>query len=186
MERETIDKCLKYFALIIFISSLIELIVVILLSFIPIIISLENLPLINYIFLANFPITGKICWILTIITPLCYMALGLALYYIIAKKEIDIEYLSKYMIVFGLILLIGAFIKLEYQYLLQNQVAPIGSTNNSFLAILIDPSITPFLILILWTLQTSIYCGDTVLAIVITAGGLNKSLKIEKLQEAKV
>jgi len=186
MERETIDKCLKYFGLLIFISSSVELIIAILISLIPLKINLENLNFINYVLSENFPITGRISWILTIITPILFMLLGFLLYYIIFKKKINIEYLSKYMIVFGLILLIGTFIKLEYQYILQKQVVFIDSNNIFFIEVLINPISTPFLLLILWTIQTSIYCGYTVLAIVITAGGLNKSLKIEREQEVKI
>ena len=186
MERETIDKCLKYFGLLILISALVELIIAIVICIIPLEINLERLYFINYVLSESFPLTGRIAWILTIITPILYMFLGIVLYYIIVKKKISIEYLSKYMIVFGLILLIGAFIKLEYQYLLQKQLILVGTEYISFINLLINPTNTPFLVLVLWTIQTSIYCGDTVLAIVITAGGLNKSLKIEREQEASM
>ncbi|MFX1275977.1 MAG: hypothetical protein ACFFBP_23055 [Promethearchaeota archaeon] len=185
MEREIIDKCLKYFSILIFITSLVELILAIIISLIPIIVNSEVIPLINFILSDSFQIAGSVSWILTIITPLFTLILGLFLYFIITKKQISIEYLSKYMMVFGLIIMIGTFIKLEYQYILQKVSVVIGTDTKQFLLVLIDPSITPFSVLVLWTIQTSIYCGYTVLAIVITAGGLNKSLKIEKDQESR-
>ena len=82
--------------------------------------------------------------------------------------------------VLGLIILIGAFIKLEYLYLLQRQMVDINGTEELFQDVLIDPSITPFYVLILWNYLIAACCAYMIVGIVITAGGLNKGLKIEK------
>lgn len=81
--------------------------------------------------------------------------------------------------------MIGAFIQMEYLYLLQNQVIVLGSIKVSFESILLDTSSTPFYVVVLWNILMYTFCGFTIGGIVIAAGGLNKSLKIEREQESK-
>lgn len=146
-------------------------------------VNLESITLFSYIISSNFSITGIMCWFFMITLSCCFTFLGALFYRIVNRRNLKIEYLAKYSIIYGLIILIGAFIQMEYLYLLQNQVVIIGTSSYSFESMLLNLSITPFHVVILWNILMYTFCGFTIGGTVITAGGLNKSLKIEKAQE---
>ncbi len=183
MDRVIIDKYLKVLSAGLIIFSTLELISLIIISFTPIIFLSKQYFVLSFMFSEQFNLAGLLSWVFLIVLSCCFVLIGSLYYQLVSKRKFNIEYLSKYCIIYGLSILIGAFIQMEYLYLLQNQIVSLGSENVTFESILLDPSSTPSFVVVLWNVIMYTFCGFTILGIVIAAGGLNKSLKIERAQE---
>lgn len=186
MERAVIDKWLTRFGLGIVVSSLLEIIFIIILGVTPLVIN-GSLMTMNVLFLTSglFPLASALAWIFLLLIICGFLILGVFLIFIIRKKNIALPYFAKYAIVIGIFLLVGAFNKMEYVYVLQRSTVNITPTATSLQNILVNAALTPFYVLILWNFFSVVVCAYTVVALVIAAGGLNITLKFERKELPK-
>jgi len=186
MERAIIDKWLVRFGLGIVVLSLLEIISIIILGVTPLFINGSFMTMNALIFTSGlFPLVGSFVWIFLLLIICGFLILGVFLIFIIRKRSITLPYLAKYSIVIGIFLLIGAFNKMEYVYVLQRSTVNTTPTALSVQAILVNPSITPFYVLVLWNFFSVVVCAYTVIALIIAAGGLNLTLKFERKELPK-
>ena len=186
MERTVIDKWLVRFGLGIIVLSALEIISIIILGFTPLVINGGFMTMNVLIFTSGlFPLVGSLVWIFLLLIICGFLILGVFLIFIIKKKDISLPYLAKYSIVIGIFLLIGAFNKVEYVYVLQRTTVNTTPTALSVQNMLVNPAITPFYVLVLWNFFTVVVCAYTVVALIIAAGGLNLTLKFERKELPK-
>ena len=186
MEREVINKWLGRFGLGIAILSLLEILTIIILGVTPLVINGSMMTMHELILVSGlFPVAGALAWIFLLLIICGFLILGGFLIFIIKKKNIALPYFAKYSIVIGMLLLIGAFNKMEYVHILQRTTVDISPTALSFQTILIDPDFTPFYVLIFWNFFSVVVCTYTVVALIIAAGGLNITLKFERKELPK-
>jgi len=181
MERAVIDNWLVRFGLGMIVLSLLEIITIIILGVTPLLINGSFMTMHVLIFSSGlFPLMGTLTWIFLLLIICGFLILGLFLIFIIKKKRIELTYLAKYSIVIGIFLLIGAFNKMEYVYVLQRTAVNITPTAAKLETILVNPAMTPLYVLILWNFFSVVVCAYTVIALIIAAGGLNITLKFER------
>ena len=145
----------------------------------------KTIYLIDFLFASGlFPLSGVITWCFLIIITCCFLILGLV-FRIVILKEINYKILSKYLIVLGLFVLVGSFVKLEYIVLLSNKEVIVNAEAVTFEAILYNPVITPFYAAVLWISFSGVACGYLICGLIITAGGIQWSSEIvrEKVSE---
>jgi len=92
-----------------------------------------------------------------LIIPFGFAAIGLAIFIISKRDSLDDFTLAKFIIVIGLIFLIGSFIKAEYLVLLSGTELTL-SIPISFQEILFNPSNTPFIGAVMWIYPMIIFC----------------------------
>ncbi|MFX0059881.1 MAG: hypothetical protein ACFE85_18860 [Candidatus Hodarchaeota archaeon] len=145
MNQKFILKYLKLFSIGFIVVSFIEFIDIILLSIvIKMEINGDNLPLIEIFFNTGLlPIHGSFLWVFLIIIPCVFVAFGFILFRSARKDRHDINTLSKFILVIGLFLLLGSFIKISYMILLANTKLNLGSSIE-FQQALYNPLITSF------------------------------------------
>jgi len=180
-----IDIWIVRFGLGIVVLSILEIISIIILGITPQLIDGSLMTMNELIYISGlFPLASTLIWIFLLLIICGFLILGLFLIFIVKKKNITIAYFAKYTIVIGILILIGAFNKMEYIHILQRTYVNIVPAV-SFQSILTDPTFTPFYVLIYWNFFYVVICTYTVVALVIAAGGLNITLKLEKKKISK-
>ena len=186
MERAVIDKWLVRFGLGVVVLSLLEVLSIIILGVTPLVINGSFMTMNTLIFTSGlFPLVGSFVWIFLLLIICGFLIFGAFLIFIIRKRNIALPYLAKYSIVIGIFLLIGAFNKMEYVYVLQRSIVNTTPTALSVQSILVNPALTPFYVLVLWNFFSVVVCAYTVVALIIAAGGLNLTLKFERKELPK-
>ena len=186
MEREVINKWLGRFGLGIVALSVLEIISIIILGVTPLEINGSAMTMHELILTSGlFPLEGTLVWIFLLLIICGFLILGVVLIFMIKKKNIALPYFAKYSIVIGILLLIGAFNKMEYVHILQRTSVDVSPAALSFQSILIDPDFTPFYVLIFWNFFSVVVCTYTVVSLIIAAGGLNITLKFERKELPK-
>ena len=102
-------------------------------------------------------------------------------------NKIESRSLAKWMIVVGMVTLLGALIKMNYLVLLGKTTLlfPPSVGNMAFQTALYRPDITPLLPAIFWIYFISVNCFLMIISLIITAFGIHWSLGIEKLETEK-
>ena len=186
MEREIIDKWLVRFGLAIVLTSILEIISIIILGVTPMVINGSLMTMHALVFTSGlFPLMGAFAWTFLLLIICSFLILGIFLIFIIKKKNIILPYLAKYSMVIGIFFLIGAFNKMEYVYVLQRTTVNILPSATTLQNIIVNPAITPFYVLVLWNFFSIVVCAYTVIALIIAAGGLNITLKFERKELPK-
>jgi len=185
MDSNGVSKFLKYFGVAFIIVSVMELIVILILSATEISIGQKILIQDLIYFSGLFPLSKIIAWIVFIFSTCCFLLLGIVILGIAKIDEPKIKILSKQLIVIGVFILIGCFFKLEYIRVLANTEINIGFGLVTFEAILYNSSMTPLYAAILWIFFSSVACGYLVIGLVIAAGGIQWSLEIDKPKKEK-
>lgn len=185
MERNVIDIWIARFGLGLVVLSILEIISIIILSNTPLLIDGNVMTMNELIFTSGLvPLAGILVWIFLLLIICGFLILGVFLIFIVKKKNIALTYFAKYTMVIGILILIGAFNKMEYIHILQRTDIDLVPAV-SFQTILTDTNFTPFYVLIYWNFLYVVICTYTVVALVIAAGGLNITLKLEKKEISK-
>ena len=181
MNQKVVIKYLKLFSLGFIITSLIELIDVILLStIIRMNIYGYNLSLVEVLFKTGLlPIESSFLWIFLMIIPCIFTLLGFVIFRNAKKDELDSNALSKFILVIGLFFLLGSFIKMAYiVFFGNNRLDLIGSIK--FEHALYNPLITPFIGAVMWIYLYSITAAYLISGLIFSGVGLKWILIIER------
>ncbi|MBY8988669.1 MAG: hypothetical protein KGD61_09465, partial [Candidatus Lokiarchaeota archaeon] len=133
MERKAVLKWVKIFSIMFFLLSIIELLDLIFFS------SLINLNLdtsqysiIYLIFQSGFmAIHAMLLWFFLLCVICSFIVLSLSIFKVAKKNKIENHILAKFLLLIGLFLIIGSFIKTSFIVLLGNSIVNTGITNET-------------------------------------------------------
>ncbi|MFX1357957.1 MAG: hypothetical protein ACFFA8_11835 [Promethearchaeota archaeon] len=187
MNQKLILKYLKLFGLGFIIVSLIEFIDIILLStVIRMNMDGDNLSLIQVLFNTGLiTIDGAFLWIVLMIIPFIFIALGFILISLAKKENLNRSILSKDILLIGLFLLVGSFIKMVYIILLANIKLNLGITVE-LQQVMYNPLITPFIGAVMWIYIYGTTSGYLISGLIFGGVGLKWILIIEKEKPLKI
>jgi hypothetical protein len=114
-----------------------------------------------------------------------YLILGFFIFKTAKANKIESKSLAKLMIVIGMVILLGAFIKMNYLVLLGRTPLSTGSGSVAFQTALYRPDITPLMPAILWTYFIAVNCFLMIISLIITSFGIKWTLDIEELDKNK-
>ncbi|MFX1588880.1 MAG: hypothetical protein ACFFC1_12040, partial [Promethearchaeota archaeon] len=168
------------------IVSLIEFIDIILLStVIRMNMDGDNLSLIQVLFNTGLiTIDGAFLWIFLLITPFIFIALGFILIKLAKKEILNRSILSKDILLIGLFLLVGSFIKMVYIILLANIKLNLGIAVE-LQQVMYNPLITPFIGAVMWIYIYGTTGGYLISGLIFGGVGLKWILIIEKEKHLK-
>ena len=152
MERKVVLKWLKIFSASFFFLSIIELLDLILFSFL-INLNLDGTQynIFRIVFQSGFmTIHAMLLWIILLCVICSFIVLSLSIFKVAKKNAIESHALAKFLLLIGLFLIIGGFIKTNFIVLLGKSNINTGMTNITFQNALNSPSITPILGTIMW------------------------------------
>ena len=157
MERKVVLKWLKIFSASFFILSIVELLDLILFSFL-INLTLDSVQynIFSVIFQLRVNYTSvmtahaMLLWIVLLCVICSFIVLSLSIFNVAKKNTIKNYILAKFLLLIGLFLIIGGFIKTNFIVSLGNSNINTGITNITFQDALNSPSITPILGAIMW------------------------------------
>ena len=180
MDSKGVSRFLRIFSLSFVVVSIIELISVV-------VFHVTELNIGKEIFVQDllfgsglFPLSGTIMWILLILLISCFLLFGIVLRKVAKIDENRIRVLSRQLIVIGVFILIACYVKLEYIMLLSKTEILVNAKLINFEAALYNPSITPFYAAIIWISFTGIALGYLVFGLIITGGGIQWSVELQK------
>jgi hypothetical protein len=185
MERKVVLKWLKIFSASFLILSIVELLDLILFSF------LINLNLdgthynvFSVIFQSGFmTIHAKLLWIILLCVICSYIVLSLSIFKVAKKNIIESHTFAKFLLLIGLFLVIGGFIKTNFVVLLGNSYINMGITNIKFQHALYTPSITPVIGAIMWVYFTFVISCFLTSGLIFGGVGLRWMLLIQEKEE---
>ena len=180
MISKGVSKYLRFFSLSFIVVSIIELITVVVFHATELNVG-KKMIVQEVLFTSGlFPLSGTIKWILLILLMCCFLLFGIVLHKVAKIDENKIRVLSRQLIVMGVFILIACYVELEYIMLLSNTEILVNAELITFETALYNPSITPFFAAIMWISFTGVVCGYLVFGLIITSGGIQWSLEIEK------
>ena len=189
MERKVVLKWLKIFSASFLILSIVELLDLILFSF------LINLNLggthynvFSVIFQSGFmTIHAKLLWIILLCVICSYIVLSLSIFKVAKKNIIESHTFAKFLLLIGLFLVIGGFIKTNFVVLLGNSYINTGILGHpppviyiAFQKALYSPSITPVIGAIMWVYLTIVISCFLVSGLIFGGVGLKWMLLIQE------
>lgn len=181
MKHNKILRFLQIVGLIFIIVSLVEIVFFIVLHFTPFTLNGDSLLLSEFIYSADIiPLSGTILWIFLITAMVCYLLLGVFMYKIIISKTIEDWSLAKYMVVMGMVILLGGFIKMNFLVLLGKTEITTISDSIRFQTALYNTTITPIMPAIFWIIYISINCYILIIGLCVTGIGIKWSLLQEE------
>ena len=182
MERKVVLKWLKIFSVSFFILSVVELLDLILFS------SLINLTLdstqyniFSLIFQSGFmTIHAMLLWIILLCVICGFIVFSLSIFNVAKKNTIESPTLAKFLLLIGLFLIIGGFIKTNFIILLGN--SNISIISDTFLSALYSPSISATYILggLMWGYFTVVVGSFLISGLIFGGVGLNWMLLIQE------
>ena len=181
MEHKKVSKFLKILGYIFMSLSIIEIYFFIAFNFTNFNIDYSQIPLSELIFSSDYiSLTGSVLWIFLIISMGCFAIVGYVLFETSKNNKIKDKLLAKLMVVFGMVILLGAFVKMNYIVLLGKTNISTLYGKISFQSALYDFDITPILPAIFWIYFISVTTCFMIAALIITALGIKWTLLIEK------
>ena len=130
-------------------------------------------------------LTGTVLWLILIISMGCYAIVGLGMFKIAKSNKIKNNLLAKLMVVIGMVILLGALVKMNYLVLLGKTDIFTFSGDISFQSALYDFDITPILPAIFWVYLISATCCYMIAGLIIATLGIKWNLLIEKPEDTK-
>jgi len=185
MERKVVLKWLKIFSVAFFILSVVELLDLILFS------TLINLNLdgsqynvIYLIFQSGFvTIHAMLLWIFLVSVICGFIVLSYSIFKVAKKDAIENQTLSKFLLLIGLFLIIGGFIKTNFIVLLGNNRIIVGIIDITLQDALYNPAITPIFGAIMWIYFTVVVGCFLVSGLIFGSVGLKWMLLIQEEEE---
>ena len=186
MEHLKVLKFLKIMAYIFISLTLVEITFVILMNFSVFDISGSSTLLAEFIYGSNLiSLTGTILWLFLTISVICFLIIGIFLFSIGNKNKIESTSLAKFIMIIGMVILIGALVKMNYLVLLGKTKIATTPTSIRLQAALYDFNITTIIPAIFWTYFISANCAYIILGIVIAVIGIKWNLLIEQPESKK-
>jgi len=187
MDRQVVIKYLKRFSIGFIIISIIEIVDLILLStIIEINIDAQTVNMIELLLnSAWISFHGIFLLFFLLIIPFGFAAIGLAIFMISRRENLDDFMLAKFIMMTGLIFLLGSFIKAEYIVLLSDTELTL-SVPVSFQNILYNPSNTPFIGAVMWIYPMSLFCVFLTSGMIFGGIGLKWFLIIDREKKSTV
>lgn len=181
MEHKKVLKFLEIIGSIFIILSIIEIAYVILLNFTQFDLDGNSLLLFEFIYSATIiPISGTLLWFFLNISMFCFLILGIFMYKLASDKNIESSPLAKFIVVIGMVLLLGGFVKMNYLVLLGKTHISTISGSVAFQTALFDFSITPITPAIFWTFFISVNTLFLIIGLTVTATGIKYTLLQEQ------
>ena len=183
MERKAVLKWVKIFSIAFFLLSIVELLDLILFS------TLINLNLdgsqynvFYIIFQSGFmTIHATLLWIFLICVICGFIALSYSIFSVAKKGAIENLTLAKFLLLIGLFLIIGGFIKTNFIVLLGNTPLNTGIPGvNTFQKALYESIITPLFGLIMWLYFTIVVSCFLISGLIFGGIGLKWMLLIQE------
>ncbi len=184
MKHNKILRFLQIVGLIFIILSLVEIVLFIVLHFIPFTLNGDSLLLSEFVYSAEIiPLSGTLLWIFLITAMVCYLILGIFMYKIILSKTIESWSLAKYMVVIGMVILLGGFVKMNFLVLLGKTDITTLSGSIRFQTALYNPTITPIIAALVWIIYISINCYILIIGLCVTGIAIKWNLLQEEESE---
>lgn len=186
MEHKKIIKFLKIIGIIFMSVSIIEIILVIIMNFTEFDINGTSILLSEFIYGSSYiSLTGTFLWFFFIGSNICFLIVGFFIFKVSKSDKIISKSLAKLMVVFGMVILIGAFIKMNYLVLLGKTKISTLSGPIRFQAALYDFDVTSIVPALFWGFFISFNCAYMFAALVITGLGIKWTLLIEESATTK-
>lgn len=185
MEHKKVSKFLEIIGYIFMSLSCLEIALFISLNFMEFN-DIETNPIFlsEFIYGSNYiSLTGTVLWIFLIISMGCYAIIGFVMSKTAKSNKIKNNLLAKLMLVIGVVILLGAFVKMGYIVLLGKTDISTLSGDISFQSALYD--FTPILPAIFWTYFISATCCFMIAGLIIATLGVKWNLLIEKPEDTK-
>jgi hypothetical protein len=186
MKYEKVQKFLEIASSVFIVVSLIELAYLILLNFTQFI--LDGNPMLLYEFIYSstiFPFSGTLLWLFVNISSICFLLLGIFIYKLASNKNIESIPLAKYVVGTGMVIVLGAFVKMDFLVLLGHTNIRTTFTIISFQFALYDFSTTAITPAIFWIYFISLNCFWMISGLGITATGIKWTLQQEEARKNK-
>ena len=184
MKYEKVLRFLEIIGSIFIIVSLTEIAYLILLNFTPFILDGNSVLLSEFIYSATiFPLSGTLLWLFVNISAVCFIIFGVFIFKLSSNKNIESIPLAKYIVVIGMVIVLGSFVKMDFLVLLGKTNITTTFTNISFQNALFDPSTTAIIPAIFWVYFISINCFLLISGLILTAIGIKWTLLQEKAEE---
>lgn len=187
MDHKKVIKFLTIIGYIFIIISYIEIIFFIALNFTNFnYLDINPIHLSDFIYGSSYiSLTGTILWIFLIISMICFLVLGFYIFRTAKFSKIESKSLAKLMVVIGMVVLIGAFVKMNFLVLLGKTDISTISGSISFQSALYDFDITPIIPGVFWIYFISVNCALMIGGLALTAVGIKYSLLIENPETQK-
>ena len=181
MERKVILKWLSIFSVSFFILSIVELLDLIIFStVISMDLDGQQFTIFNVIFQSGFmSIHAQLLWIILLCVICGFIALTLSIFRVAKKQIIENYNLAKFMLLIGLFLVIGGFIKMSFIVLLGNNTISTGLTTITFQEALYTPTITSVIGAIMWVYFIVVVCSLLISGLIFGGIGLQWMLLIQ-------
>jgi hypothetical protein len=183
MDHKKIVKFLKIIGLIFICLSIIEIAFIISLNLTEFDLNDSTILLSEFIYGSSYiPLTGTILWLFLTISVILFLIFGFFIFKTARANKIESKSLAKLMIVVGMVILLGALIKMNYLVLLGKTPLSTGGGPVAFQTALYRWDITPLMPAIFWTYFISVNCFLLIISLIITAFGIKWTLEIEELE----
>lgn len=187
MDYKKVIKFLTIIGCIFIIISYIEISFFIALNFIEFnYLDIKPILLSDFIYGSSYiSLEGTILWIILIISMVCFLVLGFYIFRTAKSSKMGSKSLAKLMIVIGMVVLIGALVKMNFLVLLGKTDISTFYGSIPFQTALYDFDITPIIPGVFWIYFISVNCALMIAGLVISAIGIKWSLLIEKPETPK-
>ncbi|NVM17093.1 MAG: hypothetical protein HWN80_05205 [Candidatus Lokiarchaeota archaeon] len=184
MERKAVLKWLKIFSMIFLILSIVELLDLILFSsLITLNLDGSQYTIFSVIFQLDFmAIHAMLLWIILLCVISSFIVLSFSIFKVAKKNKIENYILAKFLLLIGLFLIIGGFIKTNFIILLGNSTINTGITTITFQDALYTPTITPLFGILMWIYFTVVISCFLVSGLIFGGIGLKWMLLIQEEQ----
>ena len=181
MEYKAVVKAIEIISAYLIILSIMELVFIVSLLFTEVNVVPEILLLHELIFSSDFiSISGSLLYVFLIICMVFFLILGIHMLRFALNNKIESKPLAKYLVVLGMVMLLGAFVKMDYLVLLgkTNVDTVLGSI--PFQTALYDSTITPFIAGVFWVFFISVICCFLITGVIVTTAGIKWTSLIER------
>ena len=187
LEYKAVIKSLKYISAILIILSIIEFLFIALLNITKITIDTESNFLIAIILSPDyFQFPGIIFYIFNILSIFMFMVLGMYLLNVVINEKIQTNGLAKLLVVIGMVIVLNAFVKMNYLILLGKSKIETFSGTIRFQTAIYNPDISPFSLTIFWFYFLSINCFLMIIGAIIATAGIKWTILITEEQKQTV
>ncbi len=184
MKYEKVLNFLEIIGSIFIIISIIEFAYVILLNFTPFVLDGNTLLLSEFVYSSTiFPFSGTLLWIFVNISIFCFLIIGIFIFKVSSKKNIESNPLAKLIVIIGMVCLLAAFVKMDFLVILGKTNITTTFTTIRFQSALYSSSITSILPAIFWIFFISVNSFLLIAGLSICAVGIKWSLLQEKAEK---
>lgn len=184
MKYEKVLKFLEIIGSLYIIISFTEIAYMILLNFTPFILDGNTILLSEFVYASTiWPFSGTLLWLFVNISLICFLILGVFIFRLSSKNNVESNPLAKLLVVIGMINVLAGLVKMNFLVLLGKTNITTTFTTISFQSALYDPSTTGLLPAIFWIYFISVNCFYLITGLMITAVGIKYTLVLEEAQK---